>query len=114
MDTIFAMMMGTMNRGKERMVFDWDKAARLIAEEKPEYADAYLAGDRGYTGGCIYDNGEIIDDDYTYLASTWAIPMLEMDGKSVECYKMKHEVPEWDSDTKWPDSARRILHGEDK
>lgn len=109
MNTTAAFAMGRMNRGHELMVFDWDKAARLIREYQPKYADAYLYSDREWTGGTIYIDNKPVFDDYTYLASTWATPMLDMDGVDIECYKMQHEVPEWDSDTKWPASALTIL-----
>ena len=109
MNTEMAFMMGMANRGKELMVFDWDKAAQLIKEHKPESAFAYLYSDAEWTGGTIYEDGEIVTDSYTYLASTWATPMLDLDGDEYECYKMQHEVPEWGSDTKWPESARKIL-----
>ena len=42
MNTWAAFAMGEANRGKEMMVFDWDKAARLIGERKPECASAGL------------------------------------------------------------------------
>lgn len=32
MDTLLAFEMGRANRGKELMVFDWDKAATIIKE----------------------------------------------------------------------------------
>lgn len=110
MNTWAAFAMGEANRGKELMVFDWDKAARLIRERKPGYAAAGLRSDWGYTGGAIYEDGKTVMDDYTYLASTWAVPELYMDGDIEECFRMKHEVPEWDSDTKWPKSALDILN----
>ena len=101
--------MGQANRGKELMVFDWNKAAEIIRERKPERACAGLQSDWEWTGGTIYENGKIVTDDYTFLSSTWAVPELEVDGEIIACYKMKHEVPGWDSDTKWPKSARAIL-----
>ena len=52
-------------------------------------------------------------DDYTYLASTWAVPELDMDGDIVECFRMGHEVPGWNSKTKWPKSALDILSAEE-
>lgn len=110
MDDILAFALGAANRKKELMVFDWDKAAKLIKELKPKWAYAGLRGDEANTEGCIYGDGEPIFDDYTFLASTWAVPQLAMPGYvEVPCFKMKHEVPDWDSDTKWPDSAIRIL-----
>ena len=36
MNTWMAFAMAEASRDKERMVFDWDKAARLIKEKKPE------------------------------------------------------------------------------
>ena len=121
MDTMTAFMMGQMNRGRERMVFDWDKAARIIKEKGIKNAWAGLRGDFENTGGMILENGEPIMDDYTYLASTWATPVLsyqdDEDEKNVDgvvefpCFVMKHETA-WDSNTKWPGSALRILNGE--
>ena len=113
MNTWAAFAMGEANRGKEMMVFDWDKAARLIGERKPECASAGLRGDWEYTGGTIYEDGKPVMDDYTYLASTWAVPELDMDGDIVECFRMKHEVLGWGSKTKWPKSALDILSAEE-
>lgn len=45
MNTIAAFIMGEANRGNELKVFDWDKAARLIKERKPDYASAGLDED---------------------------------------------------------------------
>ena len=100
MNTLDALAMGKANRGKELMVFDWDKAGRLIKERRPEYASAGLRGDWEYTGGTIYESGKPVMDDYTFLASTWAVPELDLDGDVVACYRMQHEVPEWGSKTK--------------
>ena len=95
------------------MLFDWDKAARLIKERKPKCASAGLRSDWEYTGGTIYEDGTPVMGDYTYLASTWAVPELDMDGDIVECFRMKHEVPGWGSETKWTKSALDILNSEE-
>ena len=114
MNTWLAFQMGELSRDKEQMVFDWDKAAKIIRERKPKYAGAGLQNDWEYTGGTIYEDGKIVTDSYTFLASTWAVPELDLDGEIVECYIMGHEAHGWDSDTKWPKSARKILEeGED-
>lgn len=110
MNTWTAFAMGEANRGKELMVFDWDRAARLIRERKPERASAGLRSDWEYTGGTIYKDEKPVMNDYTYLASTWAVPELDMDGDIVECFRMEHEVPGWNSKTKWPKSALDILN----
>ena len=109
MDTMKAIATGQSNRGKEMMIFDWDKAAELIRERKPETASAGLSGAWGLTGGEIYRSGEIVDDEYTFLGSTWATPLLEMDGAETECYRMQSETPDWDENTKWPKTALFIL-----
>lgn len=110
MDTASAFAMGQANRGNELKVFDWDKAAIMIKERKALNARAGLRGDWEWTGGDILVDGKIPEGSYTYLASTWATPELDIDGILYECYKMQSEVPNWDADTFWPDSARKILN----
>jgi hypothetical protein len=112
MDTLRAFAMGQANKDKGVMVFDWDKAARRIRETNAHTACAGLRDDWEWTGGTIYASREPIDE-YTYLASTWAVPELELDGKIEECYRMQSEVPDWGPDTKWPESALKILRGEE-
>lgn len=115
MNSFAAMMMGMANQGKPLKVFDWNKAAELIAKNKPNRASAGLAGDWEYTGGSIYCDGKPVnkDDTYVYLASTWATPELSLDGEIVDCYIMQDEVPEeWGkdyADIYWPESALKIL-----
>lgn len=111
MDTFTAFARGSANRDKELMVFDWDRAAEIIKERQPKYASAGLAGDWEWTGGTIFEDGREIIDNYAYLASTWATPELNIDGEIYDCYKMQSEVPEWNSSTKWPESALKILKG---
>lgn len=108
MNTLVEFMMGEAYRGKEMMVFDWDKAARLIAQRKPRIAMAGLRGDWEFTGGVIYEDGVLVTKDYTFLASTWAVPELDMDGETVKCYRMESETPKWNAHTKWPKSAVEI------
>ena len=112
MNTLDAFRMGELNRGKEMMVFDWTKAAQIIKERQPETAVAGLEDDYEYTAGVIWAYGRIVDDDYTYLASTWATPTIILNGdEEIPCFRMESETPGWDSDTKWPDEARKIIEG---
>jgi hypothetical protein len=114
MDSLKAFAMGAMSRGREPMVFDWHKAARLIRECKPREAAAGLSSDWEWTGGTIFAEGKPVsnEDTYTYLASTWATPELEIDGDTIDCFVMASETPGWNSDTYWPDSALKILAGD--
>jgi hypothetical protein len=112
MDTMQAFARGAASRGKELMVFDWDKAATLIKEKGVKEASAGLCGDWEWTGGPILADGKPVprEDTYTYLASTWATPELELDGEDlIDCYKMQSETDDWDEDTYWPESALKIL-----
>jgi hypothetical protein len=108
MDTLAAFALGEKNRNKEEMVFDWDTAARLIKAAQPKVASAGLRDDWEWTAGEIYRDGEI-EKNYTYLASTWAVPELELDGVLQPCFVMKNLAPEWDQHTKWPQSSIDIL-----
>jgi hypothetical protein len=97
-------------RGEKGKVFDWDKAARRIVETCAREASAGLAGDWGYTGGEIWRDGKPVpkEDTYTYLASLWATPELDLDGNVEDCWIAADET-EWDSRTYWPDSALAII-----
>lgn len=109
MKTIQAFANGEADHGNNIMIFDWDKAARLIRERKPKSASAGLNGDWSYTGGEIYRDGVMIHDNYCYLGSMWATPILVMDGDEVECYRMQSDTLGWSAKTKWPESARLIM-----
>jgi hypothetical protein len=110
MDTMLAFVMGEVNRGKEPMVFDWIKAAKIIKEQGVKNARAGLSGDWEYTGGDILVDGKIPEESYTYLSSTWATPELEIDGDRIDCFVMQDKQPEWNSKTFWPDEAKKILN----
>lgn len=111
MDTLSAFAKGIANKGKELMVFDWEKAAQLIKEKNPSTVSAGLQDDWEYTGGEVFRDGKPVpqDETYVYLASTWATPEIEIDGEIFECFKMQGETPGWDSGTYWPIEAMKIL-----
>ena len=113
MDSWTAFGMGEANRGKELMVFDWEKAARIIKDSGAQSAYAGLRGDWEYTGGGIFRDGKPIPKDktYVYLASTWATPELEIEGQVIACFRMESKTPGWNEDTYWPEEALKILEG---
>ena len=108
MDSVFAMAMGMASKGNPLKVFDWKKCAEIIRDEKPQEVEAGLSEDWEYTGGVIFKDGEIVEDEYTYLASSWATPMILVDGCYRDCYVMQSET-EWHCGTKWPNEAKSIL-----
>ncbi len=96
--------------GAKSMVFDWNKAAKLLKELKPAEARAGLAQDWECTGGTIYIDGKVDTTSYTYLASTWAEPKIELDGKAQPCWIYADDSEGWSSGTKWPKSALKIVN----
>ena len=111
-NSLAACAMGEGNRGKEAMVFDWERAARRIVETGAREAFAGLQNDWEWTGGPIWVNGAPVpaDETYTYLASTWAIPELRLDGEVEDCYRMAGELPGWDEHTYWPEESLTIVN----
>ena len=110
------MMIGIAKRATGRvgngvMVFDWDRAAQIIRDQKPSHVEAGLSGDWDYTGGPIYANGAIVpkNSTYTFLSSFWATPQIEIDGNRIDCFVMQGDDCQWGSYTYWPESARSIL-----
>lgn len=97
---------------KKLMVFDWEKAAKLIKEKNAMYAIAGLKDDWDYTAGIIFENGKPVKQEktYTYLASIWAMPILEIDGKIFQCYKIQNETDNWNAKTFWPEIALNIIN----
>ena len=90
METMAAFAMALANRGKAMMVFDWDKAAKIIKETGAKEASAGLCGDWEWTGGNILVDGRPASEDESpsHLSSHWATPELEIDGCRQDCYKM--------------------------
>jgi hypothetical protein len=114
MNTASAFMMGRASSGKERKVFDWAKAARMIRDANATEASAGLQGDWEFTGGQIFRDGKPLpaSDTYVYLASTWATPEIEIDNVFTDCYRLQSETPGWDAATYWPEEALAVLRGD--
>lgn len=111
MRTLDAFRRGQESRGREPMVFDWERAAKIIRERGAQSAGAGLQDDWEWTGGDIFRDGKPIpkEETYTYLASTWAKPELRVENEVVECFRMLSETPGWNENTYWPTSALKIL-----
>lgn len=114
MNTMEAFMMAEENQGNESRIFDWERAARLIRKHKPRIALAGLDEDWSYTSGTIWEDGNPIRDNYCYLKSVCATPVLYLDAERIPCWRMASQAPEWDECTLWPDSALNILKDGDE
>ena len=60
-----------------------------------------------YTAGEVWRDGKPVLDDYTYLSSMWATPVLEIDGEEIECW-IEDEVNN-SASIKWPKEALELL-----
>ena len=120
MDTMTAFAMGEANRGRERMVFDWDKAVSIIQERGLKNCGAGLESDFEYTAGSILVDGVPVTEDYTYLASNWATPQLIIysnkdDGyfdyeETVDCW-VRENATSYNGSTKFPEHLIKKLTG---
>lgn len=102
--------------GTKRRVFDWARAAQIIAERQPDAADGGLKEDWFGTAAVIYADGAIVRGN-PYLVSMWATPILvlafvDADPIEIECWITEDEVPaEWNpagiplSRLIWPEAA---------
>jgi hypothetical protein len=114
MDTRAAFALGEINRGKSMKVFDWNKAAKILKLRGIEDASAGLESDLEWTAGDILRNGMPISDE-AYLVSTWATPLLIIDGEEIPCWIDEKEAT-WnikDANKEWPESALKILEGQE-
>lgn len=120
METLDAFLLGYVSKDDPSRSFDWDKAAAILAERRPDRAYAGLESDLEYTCGCIWQGGSPLLDareadsgsEYgtqdTYLASTWALPVLLVDGEKIPCWRYEGETV-WGPSTRWPESALEIV-----
>lgn len=121
METMAAFAMGQANKGRERMVFDWDKAVEIIKERGLKNCGAGLESDFEYTAGMILVDGKPSTEDYTYLASNWAIPQLivysDSDGglfdydETIDCWLWESDTS-YTEETKFPNHLIKELSGE--
>lgn len=97
--------------GATEKVFDWEKAAKLIKSFNPKEARAGLSRDWEWTGGPIFRDGKPVpaSDTYTFLASVWATPELDLDGDIIDCWRPIEDMPGWDAHTYWPPEALAII-----
>ena len=101
---------GQLDKKKCDMAFDWEKAARIIRQEKPFIAFAMLE-DKWDKSRCkIYQGGFPVYEDDTVHSPTLR-PMLALDNhEPVPCFKMEYET---NGMNVWPKTALDILEGKE-
>jgi hypothetical protein len=85
--------------------FDWIKAANILIERNPKRASAGLIEDWLWTGDKIWDNG-VKEDSFPQLCSSWATPVLLIEGEEIECWV---SGTFGDEESIWPKAARDII-----
>lgn len=76
--------MPTAKGGKKYM--DWNKAEKICRENPHSLIYAGLMEDWNNTSGVIFDNGEYYNGGILYDQSRWVTPILDVDGKEIECW----------------------------
>lgn len=105
-------------QGAKTKVFDWVKCANLIRKhcmienmfDASKTVEAGLMEDWSCTSGEIFKDGNIVEDDYTYLGSKWATPIIDIDGEEIECWAYSDEC-EYDAGSKWDEKSISVLNG---
>ena len=99
-DFVGGMLMGAelCRRSKETKYMDWNKAEQLCLEHPESTIHAGLMEDWNNTSGLVYAKGKWYDG-YVYDQSKWATPILDIDGKEIECWTTEpHKgtgLPDW-------------------
>ena len=80
---------------------DWEKVQKIVDGNPSATIYAGLREDWGNTSGLIYAKGEYYSE-YAYCASSWATPIVDVDGEEIECWtyektKEGAHLPSW-----WP------------
>ena len=85
---------------------DWKKVDEVIAAHPTATIYAGLREDWSYTSGVIYSNGTYYDGGCLYCESSWATPIVDIEGKEFECWTYdggESGMPEW-----WKDG--KVIH----
>jgi len=64
---------------------DWDKVKDIIEKNPDSVIYAGLMEDWGNTSGLIFAKGNYYDG-YVYGASSWATPIVDVNGEEIECW----------------------------
>lgn len=64
---------------------DWEKVKKIVEEHSNSVIYAGLMEDWNNTSGLIFAKGKYYDG-YVYGASCWATPIVDVDGKEIECW----------------------------
>lgn len=78
---------------------DWKKVQKVVDEHPNSVIHAGLQEDWNNTSGLIYAKGKYYDG-YVYGCSSWATPIVDVDGEEIECW-IYEETEERDGKPTW-------------
>ena len=79
---------------------DWQKVQQIVNEHPDSVIYAGLQEDWGYTSGLIFAKGKYYDG-YVYGCSSWATPIVDVDGVEIECWTYEETEEKSDKPTWW-------------
>lgn len=79
---------------------DWKKVQQIVSQNPNSVIYAGLQEDWNNTSGLIYAKGKYYDGGCFYGCSTWATPILDVDGEEIECWtydktEEENKMPTW-------------------
>ena len=90
----------------EMKYMDWEKVQQIVDENPDAVIHAGLKEDWNNTSGLIYAKGKYYNGGSLYDRSVWATPIVDVDGKEIECWTYEKQkkstgVPRgWGKNTK--------------
>lgn len=94
----FGIDIATKPRGAVKYM-DWKKVQKVVDEHPNSVIYAGLMEDWNNTSGLIFAKGKYYDG-YVYGSSNWTTPIVDVDGKEIECWTYEqteegHRKPSW-------------------
>lgn len=84
-------------RGQAKYM-DWEKVQKIVDEHPNSVIHAGLMEDWNNTSGLIFAKGKYYDG-YVFNNSTWATPIVDVDGEEIECWTYEpldfYGKPDW-------------------
>lgn len=86
---------------------DWQKVQKIVDENPDAVIHAGLMEDWNNTSGLIYAKGKYYDG-YVYGCSSWATPIVDVDGAEIECWTHE-QTKEGSAKPTWWGNGQKLL-----
>jgi hypothetical protein len=92
---------------------DWHKVKKIVEENPNAVIYAGLMENWGHTSGLIFAKGKYYDG-YVHGSSTWATPIVDVDGEEIECWTYEKTEEGSDKPTWWGNGEKLLDAWEDE